>query len=369
MFSLAGVEDLLIFPAPNCSYTRHSYNRHLCWVPWNREIWIPPSLREQSDDKLSEHGGIPCLWFPAPKAALVMFFMHGNAEDLGMSFSFVRHVRDQFKVNVFAVEYPGYGLLADVKGCEESLNAVGLTAFRFLVDQIGVQYDSIILLGRSIGTGPACALASKYPVGGLILICAFLSIKLAIQHIAGKFVSSMFGDKFPNISAIQNVTSPTLFIHGENDDMIPVRHSLELFKRCRARKLLVTPPTMGHNSNLFGDAQYLAIPAINFFGLPGYCTTSPPRIPASYFVHPRRSDSVTSSSWGKVDNWSWFCGLLPLKTDDGGGFGPARSDIDPGDASSRQTNSAHPLRNGIRSVDAEVTLSELSTTLSEHSQT
>ena len=26
-----------------------------------------------------------------------MLFLHGNAEDLGMSFTFVRHMRDQFK--------------------------------------------------------------------------------------------------------------------------------------------------------------------------------------------------------------------------------------------------------------------------------
>ena len=33
----------------------------------------------------------------------MMLFLHGNAEDLGMSFTFVRHMRDQFKVNVPAL--------------------------------------------------------------------------------------------------------------------------------------------------------------------------------------------------------------------------------------------------------------------------
>ena len=28
-------------------------------------------------------------------------------EDLGMSFAILKHMRDQFKVNVLAVEYPG----------------------------------------------------------------------------------------------------------------------------------------------------------------------------------------------------------------------------------------------------------------------
>ena len=44
-----------------------------------------------------EASGIPCLWFPAPKAATVILFFHANAEDLGMSFAVLRHIRDQFK--------------------------------------------------------------------------------------------------------------------------------------------------------------------------------------------------------------------------------------------------------------------------------
>eukprot|EP00397_Hematodinium_sp_SG-2012_P010665 GEMP01010788.1.p1 GENE.GEMP01010788.1~~GEMP01010788.1.p1 ORF type:complete len:369 (+),score=35.93 GEMP01010788.1:157-1263(+) len=367
---LGGVEDHLIFPAPNCSYSRNSYRRHLLWVPWNKEIWIPPELRG-SEEKYLEHGGIPCMWFPAPKAAMVMFFSHGNAEDLGMSFSFIRHMRDQFKVNVFAVEYPGYGLISEIRGCEEALNAVVSTAFRFLVDQIGVAYESIVLFGRSIGTGPSCALASKYPVGGLILVCAFLSIKAAVHDIAGRLVASMFADKFRNIAVIQNVSSPTLLIHGESDCMIPVRHSVELFKKCRSRKLLVTPPKMEHNSNLFGDASYLAVPAINFFGLPGYCTATPPRIPASYFVHPKQIERPKKelSTWDKKDSWFWWCGIiLPNQENDCDSSGTCTSDLSHRGDHSAPAYSTHPQeRDSNPEPEAEMSLSERSTTLSNGS--
>ena len=37
----------------------------------------------------------------------MILFFHANAEDLGMSFAILKHMRDQFKVNVLAVEYPG----------------------------------------------------------------------------------------------------------------------------------------------------------------------------------------------------------------------------------------------------------------------
>merc|ERR1740121_1479449 len=87
---------------------------------------------------------------------------------------------------------------------------------------------------------------------------------------------------------IGNVSCPTLFIHGEADTLVPPEHSLRLFERCRARKLLVMPPTMEHNSHLFSDKDFLAIPAIHFFGFPGYHTPNPPRLPPLLFENAGR---------------------------------------------------------------------------------
>ncbi len=186
--------------------------------------------------------------------------LHGNAEDLGMSFAFIRHMRDQFKVNCLAVEYPSYGLLKHLEASEDAVNEAVFTVLRYLVDQMKVSYQHIIVFGRSIGSGPSTYIGSRFPIGGMILVSAFVSIKEAIHSIAGRVPSMLFNERFPNSSLIKNVTCPTLFIHGQKDSLIPPDHSVQLFKRCRARKLLITPATMEHNSNLFGDANYLAIP-------------------------------------------------------------------------------------------------------------
>jgi len=95
---------------------------------------ISPKRAAQAKGK-GQEGGIPCLWFPAPKAATVIVFFHGNAEDLGMCFAVLKHMRNQFKVNVLGVEYPGYGLLQNERPSEESVCEVALTAFRYLVDK------------------------------------------------------------------------------------------------------------------------------------------------------------------------------------------------------------------------------------------
>mmetsp|Transcript_140545 Transcript_140545/g.350354 ORF Transcript_140545/g.350354 Transcript_140545/m.350354 type:complete len:1466 (-) Transcript_140545:49-4446(-) len=299
------VGNRFIFPAPEPSYGAQSYKRHLCWIPWNVVI----SPERANDERWTD--GIPCLWFPAPKAATVIMFFHANAEDLGMSFAVLKHMRDQFKVNVLAVEYPGYGLLHGMVTSESAIYEVALTAFRFLVDEIGIRYSQIILFGRSLGSGPAVYLAAQYPVGGLILVSAFSSIRAAVQSIVGRLVAWTFKERFPNSRIIANVSCSTLFIHGENDGLIPAEHSLRLFKRCRARKLLITPPRMEHNSNLFGDASFLAVPAIHFFGFPGYYTSTPPRLPACLFENPESRKRVREKGRCEVSGLKpWLCDCL-----------------------------------------------------------
>lgn len=302
---LDGIGNRFIFPAPEPSYGPQSYKRHLCWIPWNEVI----SPKRANDERSTD--GIPCLWFPAPKAATVILFFHANAEDLGMSFAVLKHMRDQFKVNVLAVEYPGYGLLHHMTPSEDGVYEVALTAFRFLVDEVNVRYSQIILFGRSLGSGPAVFLAAQYPVGGLILVSAFSSIKGAVQSIVGRLFAWSFKERFPNNKIIANVSCSTLFIHGECDGLIPPDHSLRLFKRCRARKLLITPPKMEHNSNLFGDASFLAVPAIHFFGFPGYYTSTPPRLPAYLFENPERRARLRQQMKEESSiSQPWLCSCL-----------------------------------------------------------
>jgi len=318
--------DKLVFPAPTPTYGKDAFKKHLCFIPWNEAV----SPDRVDDERYAE--GIPCVWLPAPRAAGVILFCHGNAEDLGMCFPFVRHMRDQFKMNVLAVEYPGYGLLHGVSPSSEAgLKEVALTAFRFILDELKVAYEQIILFGRSVGSGPTVYLASRFPVGGLILVAAFASVREAAKSLIGNFVAHVLEERFPNIALIGNVSCPTLFIHGEKDSLVPPSHSVALFKNCRARKLLITPPGMEHNTNLFTDAQYLAVPAINFFGLPGYQQETPPQMPSRFFEDGRQAFLMRKAARRKqrgepaTDSSPWFylCGCPTSRVRrDGDGLQP-----------------------------------------------
>jgi dienelactone hydrolase len=229
-------------------------------------------------------------------------------------------MRDQFKMNILAPEYPGYGLLSGIPASEEALKEVVLTAFRFAVDELNIEYEQVILFGRSVGSGPTVWLASRYPVGGLILVAAFASVSHVVNSLVGGFLANAIKDRLPNISLIGNVSCPTLFVHGEKDDLVPKENSVALFKKCRSRKLLITPPSMEHNSNLFMDASYLAVPAINFFGLPGYQRENPPQMPSQFFEDghhkflqrklskQKANPSSPGGSQSSSSPWFMFCG-------------------------------------------------------------
>jgi len=69
---------------------------------------------------VSSTESLPCLFLPYLKGStkLIIFF-HGNAEDIGISYEMLDHMRTALKINVLAVEYPGYGIYNDPNGPSE----------------------------------------------------------------------------------------------------------------------------------------------------------------------------------------------------------------------------------------------------------
>merc|ERR1719240_303939 len=177
-------------------------------------------------------------------------------------------LRDQFQVHVLAVEYPGYGICPGV--CSEaSVCENALAAMRFVMGTLRWPLDGIKILGRSIGTGPAVALASKYHVSGVILVTPFLSIKDLFRDKIGR-LADLIEQRFVNKDLVPQIRSPMLIVHGKRDSLIPHRHGECLYDLCRSRKLLVCPPDMEHNTNLLANLSFFVLPMLHFFSLPDY---------------------------------------------------------------------------------------------------
>eukprot|EP00929_Paragymnodinium_shiwhaense_P120485 TRINITY_DN9243_c0_g1_i1.p1 TRINITY_DN9243_c0_g1~~TRINITY_DN9243_c0_g1_i1.p1 ORF type:complete len:742 (-),score=127.09 TRINITY_DN9243_c0_g1_i1:215-2440(-) len=249
----------LLFPTPSASYGVDSFPEEL--------IWVPKSLDPKN---ASPEDCIPCLFLPYSSARFVLFYIHSNAEDIGRCHAFCCSVRAQFQVHVVAVEYPGYGICPGGPCDEEKATENAFTAFRFIHEVLRWPLDSIILLGRSIGCGPAISLATRYQVAGVITVSPMLSVREIFWDVLGP-VAWAVKERFPNKERVMQMTSPFLVVHGQKDSIVPCRHGIELYKACRSRKLLVCPQDMEHNTNLLADITYLVLPMLQFFSLPDYC--------------------------------------------------------------------------------------------------
>jgi len=154
-------------------------------------------------------------------------------------------------------------------------------ALQFATQALKLPLERVKLFGRSIGTGPALALASQFNVSGVILVTPFISVRALFREKVG-LLSMMIEEWFSNEDAIRQVRSPTLIIHGRKDALIPCAHGEALFHICSSRKLFINPQLMEHNTNLTSDISFLIVPMFRFFALPDY-TFQELKVPAWAF--------------------------------------------------------------------------------------
>ena len=131
-------------------------------------------------------------------------------------------MRSYLHVNILAMEYPSYGAYECRSGPSEQqiLRDAELT-YQYVVDKTKIDQQNIILLGRSLGSGPAVHLASKNSPGALILMSPFASIKSVANNKVG-FLSFLIADIFDNLSKMPLVECATFIVHGQKDSLIPV---------------------------------------------------------------------------------------------------------------------------------------------------
>ena len=104
-----------------------------------------------------------------------------------------------------------------------------LSVYEYLIDEMKLSWQSILVMGRSIGSGPAVYLANVKKVQSLILLSAFLSLKEVVQDFLGKHLAALLRDRFANKDRIQNVSTNILFIHGQKDNVVSQNHSKKMY--------------------------------------------------------------------------------------------------------------------------------------------
>ena len=212
---------------------------------------IPPSLAERAG---AESGFAPWRnpagqivgWkLPArsvPTASVLI--THGNA-GCALDRSYLAGpIHEAAPVDVYVLEYPGYGVRGGAPG-KSSLLAAGEEALGLLTNGL-----PCYLVGESIGTGVVCYLAGKHPapVAGLVLFAPYHDLAAVAQR-RMPFLPAYFllADRFQPAKDLAHYHGPIKMVVAGSDEIIPAGFGQRLYDKYSGPKVLQIIPGAHHN--------------------------------------------------------------------------------------------------------------------------
>jgi len=238
----------------------------------HREPFAPYALAIENEGKRLQGWYVPGP--VTPSRPLVVYY-GGNAEEVsGNLWDLPR-----LKAGAFLfMNYRGYGD-SEGKPSQKTLCRDALFILDTLAARENIPLDHIVLMGRSLGSGVAVAVAAKRPVRGVILITPFDSLrKVARHHYPFLPVRLLLRHPFDSAALAPAVKIPALVLMGDGDDIIPNDRSLALAKRWGGPVETVLIPGVGHN-DIQAHERYWK--AINAFLMDAGAAAPEPHAPAA----------------------------------------------------------------------------------------
>ena len=163
-----------------------------------------------------------------PNARTVWLMMHGNAGQAADRAYVLDCMSDQD--SLYVLEYPGYGRREGTPSME-SMNRAASEAYQLLRTQS--QHTPVCVLGESIGSGPACALARENAKPDkIVLVVPFDSLaNVASRRFFFLPVRLVLRDRWDNVESLRHYPGPVEIFGATGDKIIPVEHAKALAKQ------------------------------------------------------------------------------------------------------------------------------------------
>jgi uncharacterized protein len=169
-----------------------------------------------------------------------LLFLHGNRATIASRVNIVRyeHLR-ALGLNVFSPEYRGFGGLDGVP-TEASVSADARHGYEYLRKQLGVPPERIVIYGWSLGSAVAVNVASDVKCAAMILEGAPASlVAIGERNYPWMPIRLVMRNPFESILKVRKISSPMLFLHSPNDEIIPIEEGRRLFNAAREPKQFV----------------------------------------------------------------------------------------------------------------------------------
>ena len=184
------------------------------------------------------------ILFKADSSKGLIFYLHGNAGSL-KSWGEIAKTYTDLNYDLFILDYRGYGKSEGTISSQNQLYKDIQTVY----DNLKTKYNEtrIIVLGYSIGTGPATKLASSNNPKLLILQAPYYSLTDLMKHDYPMIPTFILKYKFETNKYIRDCKMPIVIFHGDEDEVIYYKSSIKLKKLIKANDTLITLPGQGHN--------------------------------------------------------------------------------------------------------------------------
>lgn len=197
-------------------------------------------LNFKTDDNVLLNG----ILFKADSSKGLIFYLHGNAGSLA-SWGEIAKTYTDLNYDLFMLDYRGYGKSEGSINGEDQIYDDIQTVYDNL--KTGYDENNIVVLGYSIGTGPATKLASTNHPKLLILQAPYFNLTDLMKHYFPIIPAFVLKYKFETNKFIQECKMPIVIFHGDKDEVIYFKSSLKLKELIKKTDRLIILKGQGHN--------------------------------------------------------------------------------------------------------------------------
>jgi uncharacterized protein len=178
-----------------------------------------------------------------PARGAVIYF-HGNMKNIGR-YAKLAQLFTSRGLEVWMPDYPGFGKTTG-ELTERKLYDQAAQVYKLVRQRHGT--DSIIIYGKSLGTGIATQLASQIDCRSLVLETPYYSIPDLFSAYAPVYPTSRMSNfKIPLAQFLVDCKMPVTIFHGTDDGVIPYRAAKKLMKLLKSSDQFVTIEEAEHN--------------------------------------------------------------------------------------------------------------------------